>query len=394
MIDIEEEFSPIIQKYHYMDSTATSLTPKRVIDAVKEYYSKYNANIHRGIYKISERATEEYERARDKIAKFTNSNREQVIFTRNTTESINLVATVLERSNTLGKGDLILVSEMEHHSNIVPWQMLEEKGIRVEYVKVNEDNEIDLSDYESKLELNPKVVSMAYVSNVLGTINPIHEVIKKARERGAITVVDAAQSAPHIKTDYKGINADFIAFSGHKMLGPTGIGVLLGNKKLLEELPPYQGGGSMIRDVRKEGFIPSELPQKYEAGTPNIAGAIGLGVAVEMLEEIGFEKIEIIERELLKQLYDGIEDLRLEIISQKNIDKSVGIFTFNVPNMSPFEVATIADEHNIFLRAGHHCAQIIHRKKGVEGSVRASLYLYNKEEDINALLDLLKEISN
>ncbi len=393
-MNIHEEF-PIIKKYHYLDSTATSLTPRKVIEAIKEYYLEYNSNVHRGVYKLSERATNEYEKSREDVAKFINSKSEEVIFTRNTTESINLIAYTLQ--NWIKENEVILVSEMEHHSNIVPWQIIAQKtGARVEFITVEDNKKIDLEKYEEQVkEIKPKIVSVTHVSNVLGTINPIDKMMKIAKDEGAYTVIDTAQSAPHLKIDFKKFNADFIAFSAHKMLGPTGVGVLAGNAEILERLPPFLGGGSMIENVSKDGFTTSQTPQKYEAGTPNIADVIGFRKAIEMINQIGLEEIEAHEKDLMRYLHKKIEEIpNLEIISQKDIDHSVGILTFNIKGWNPFDIAAIADEHEVFVRGGHHCAQIIHRKFGYEGSVRASMYFYNNKEDIDALVEVLNEITS
>ncbi|MCX8199843.1 MAG: SufS family cysteine desulfurase [Candidatus Micrarchaeota archaeon] len=397
MVDYKKDF-PILERFHYLDSAATSLKPIQVIEAEMEYYKEYPANVHRGVYKLSERATEMFERTRDSTARMFGAKSREVIFTRNTTESLNLLAATLGNS-VLRKGDTVLLTAMEHHSNIVPWLMLKERvGIRVEFVEL-EGQSLDYEDFKAKVgKYNPKVVSFMHASNVLGTINDAAKIIKLAKRSGAITIMDCAQSAPHIKVDFSRLGVDYIAFSAHKLLGPTGVGVLIGKESQLEELPPFMGGGSMIREVSRQGFKPAELPQKFEAGTPNIAGVIGFGAALDYIKKVGFGKIESVEKGLLAYILKRARELGyIKVYSSQDVGNAVGIFAFNVDGVHPHDVSALLDEANVCIRAGHHCAQPLHSQLGINYTARASLYFYNTKEDVDALfcgLENVKKVFN
>lgn len=377
----------------YMDSTATAQKPAAVIDAMNEYYETSNGNIHRGVHYLAERATAQYEEARAKVARFIQADKpREIIFTRNTTESINLVAQSWGRT-FLQKGDLIILTEMEHHSNLVPWQMLaEEKALRLEFIPVTDDGELDLAIYDRLLTENPKLVAFTHMSNVLGTINPAKQMIAKAKKIGAITVVDAAQSVPHFAVSVKELDADFLAFSAHKMVGPTGIGALYGKEELLNKMPPFLGGGDMIRKVFLRSFTPNELPWKFEAGTPSIAEAIGFGAAVDYLSQIGMDAISEYEQKLVQSAIIKLKTIPgLEIMGEKASHRG-GVISFTLPGIHPHDVAQILDQQGIAIRAGHHCAMPLHDRFAIPASSRASLYLYNTEEEINHLVTSLQKV--
>jgi cysteine desulfurase / selenocysteine lyase len=393
--EIRENFEILNEKVNgkpliYLDSGATSLTPKVVVDSVNEYYNKFNANIHRGIHFLSERATIAYEDAHKKVGKFLNCKWEEVVFTKNTTESLNLLAFSLGKS--LEEGDEILVSEMEHHSNIVPWQELaKEKKLKLEYIKVK-DGEMDLEDLRGKLGDRTKIVSVTHVSNVLGCINPIKEIGEMVHNKGALFIVDGAQSVPHMKIDVKDLDVDFFAFSGHKMMGPTGIGVLYGKKELLEKMSPFMFGGDMISEVKFSGSKWNELPWKFEAGTPMIAQGIGLGRAVEFLDSIGMDKIKEYEDYLVEYALEKLIEIEKVTVfgPQKN---RAGVISFKVEGVHAHDVSAILDREGVAVRGGHMCAMPLVTEVLGEGSVvRASLYVYNKIEDIDKLIDGLKKV--
>ncbi len=377
----------------YLDSAATSQKPQRVIQAMNAYYESMNANIHRGIHELAEIATQQYEQAREKTARFIGAaDPRQVIFTRNTTESINLVAYSWGRKN-LKSGDLILLTEMEHHSNLVPWYMLaEEKGLRIEFIKVRDDGILDQEHYRQLLEKKPTLVAFTHMSNVLGTINPAGEMIKAARAAGAITLVDGAQAVPHFPVNLGELEPDFYAFSAHKMCGPTGIGVLFGGMELLTNMPPFLGGGDMIRKVTFEGFSANALPYKFEAGTPAIAEGIGLGAAIDFLEEAGMQAIFDHERDLTQYAFDVLGDIKgLKIIGPA-ADQRGGVISFALDDIHPHDVAQILDREGIAVRAGHHCAMPLHQRFNLPATTRASLYLYNTREDMDALRKGLESV--
>ena len=350
----------------YLDSTATSQKPTAVIEAMDAFYRQSNANIHRGIHTLAEEATALYEGAREKIAKFINApSAKQVIYTRNTTESINLVAYTWARAN-LKSGDLVILTEMEHHSNLVPWQMLKaERGIRLEFIPVTEDGLLDLDAYRALLDQSPKLVSFTHMSNVLGTINPAEEIIRLAHEAGAITLVDGAQSVPHFAVDVQELDVDFLAFSAHKMVGPTGIGILYGKRNLLEEMPPFLGGGDMIKTVHLREFVSNSLPHKFEAGTPAIAEAVGFGAAVDYLTSIGMDAIAAHEHEITEYALERLEEVPGVKVFGPSAQEKGGVAAFTFDGVHPHDVAQILDQDGVAVRAGHHCAQPLHEKFGI-----------------------------
>jgi len=370
----------------YLDSAATLQKPSVVIEAMDNYYRFNNANIHRGIHTLAEEATAGYEKARERIARFIGAKSpRQVIFTRNATESINLVAQTWGRQN-LNSGDVVVLTEMEHHANLVPWQMLAaEKNLRLEFIPITPDGLLDLSVYPSLLALEPKLVAFMQVSNVLGTVNPAQEIIRMAHAAGAITLVDAAQSIPHFPVDVQDLDADFLAFSGHKMCGPTGIGVLYGRQDLLEKMPPFMGGGDMIRRVYLRNFTANELPYKFEAGTPAIAEAIGLGAAVDYLERIGLASIHAREKELVVYALEHLEEIPGLKVVGPPAEKKGGVIAFVLDNIHPHDISQILDEDGVAIRAGHHCAMPLHDKLNLVSTARASFYLYTTEAEIDIL---------
>ena len=372
----------------YLDSTATSQKPESVIEAMNAFYRRSNANIHRGVHTLAEEATMMYEQARVKIAKFINApSAHQIIYTRNTTESINLVAYTWARAN-LKSGDLIILTEMEHHSNLVPWHILAaERGVRLEFIPVTDDGLLDLDGYHSLLSQSPKLVSFTHMSNVLGTINPAAEIIRLAHEAGAVTVLDAAQSVPHLKVDVQQLDVDFMAFSAHKMCGPTGIGALYGKTALLEAMPPFLGGGDMIKEVKLRSFRPNTIPAKFEAGTPAIAESVGFGAAVDFLTSIGMEEISAHEHEITDYALERLEEIPGLKLFGPSADKKGGVASFTFDGIHPHDVAQILDRDGIAVRAGHHCAQPLHEKFGITATTRASFYLYSTKEEVDALVN-------
>ncbi len=370
----------------YLDSAATSQTPDCVIEAMDAYYRTYNSNIHRGIYRISEEATAKYEEARKRIGRFINARRSsQIIFTRNTTESINLVAYSWGSAN-LREGDEILVTVMEHHSNLLPWQLLSQRtGAKLRFIEITDEGVLQLDDLETLLTERTKIVAMTHVSNVLGTINPVQELIAAAHGVGAKVLIDGAQSVPHFDVDVQELDCDFLAFSGHKMCGPTGIGVLYGKSDLLEEMPPFLGGGSMIRSVQRESSTYADVPAKFEAGTPAISEAIGLGAAVDYLDNVGLEAIFVHEQELLEYAHQKLVEIEGITIYGPKPRQKTGAITFNLEGIHPHDLAGVLDTVGVAVRAGHHCAQPLMHKFGVIATVRASFYLYNKLDEIDTL---------
>lgn len=371
----------------YLDSTATSQKPQAVLDAMDDYYRSCNANIHRGVYEISETATRLYEEARKKIARFVGAaSSKEIIYTRNATEAINLVAYSWGRAN-LHEGDVVLLSKMEHHSNIVPWQMLErERGVNLRYLDVSGDGKLVLDELDAMLE-GVKLVSVTHMSNVLGTINPVERIIEAAHRVGAIVMLDAAQSVPHMGVNVVELDVDFLAFSGHKMCGPTGIGILYGKRALLQAMPPFMGGGDMISTVTLEGFSPNALPWKFEAGTPAIAEAIGLGAAVDYLAGLGMENVHRREQELTAYALDRVRGIEgVKVYGPGAADKG-GVLAFEVEGAHPHDIATILDSEGVCVRAGHHCCQPLMHHLGVPALARASFYLYTRFEDVDALVE-------
>lgn len=384
---LERETSPGV-RVTYLDSTATSQKPLQVIEAMNDFYRRSNANIHRGVHTLAEEATTLYENARGKIARFINaSSAREIIYTRNTTESINLVAYTWARTN-LKSGDLVILTEMEHHSNLVPWHMLQaERGVELEFIPVTEHGVLDLEVYRSLLARDPKLVSFTHMSNVLGTINPAADMIALAHQAGAIVLVDGAQSVPHLKVDVQSLNADFYAFSAHKMCGPTGVGALFGKSALLEAMPPFLGGGDMIREVKLRSFRANALPHKFEAGTPAIAEAVGFGAAVDYLSEIGMDRIAAHEHEITEYALDRLEEIPGVTVFGPAADKKGGVAAFTLADVHPHDVAQILDKDGIAVRAGHHCAQPLHEKFGVPATSRASFYLYNSKAEVDLLVN-------
>jgi cysteine desulfurase/selenocysteine lyase len=372
----------------YLDSTATSQKPLAVLEAMNDFYRRSNANIHRGVHTLAEEATALYEQARVKIAKFINApSAHQIIYTRNTTESINLVAYSWGRAN-LKAGDLVILTEMEHHSNLVPWHILQaERGIQLEFIPVTDDGLLDLEAYRALLERGPKLVSFAHMSNVLGTINPAAEIIRLAHAAGALTVVDGAQSVPHFKVDVRALDADFLAFSAHKMCGPTGIGALYGKMDLLEAMPPFLGGGDMIREVHLRSFRPNSLPYKFEAGTPAIAESVGFGAAVDYISAVGMDAIAAHEHEITEYALERLEEVPGVKVFGPSAQHKGGVASFTLDGVHPHDVAQILDKDGIAVRAGHHCAQPLHEKYGISATSRASFYLYNTKDEVDLLVN-------
>mgnify|MGYP003449784209 FL=1 len=376
----------------YLDSAATSQKPIQVIEAMKKYYEFDNSNVHRGVHTLGNRATDAYEGAREKVRNFINAkSMKEIIFTRGTTTSINTVASGYGRQN-LKEGDEIVISIMEHHANLIPWQQLaKEKGAILNYIEPEADGTLLLEKVRATITPNTKIVSIAMASNVMGTINPIKEITKIAHENGAIMVVDAAQGAPHLKIDVQDLDCDFLAFSGHKMCGPTGIGVLYGKQTLLENMEPVEFGGEMIDFVGLHDSTWKELPWKFEGGTPIIASAVGLGAAIDFLNEIGLENIEAHEHKLAAYALDQLETIDgLTIYGPRDANKRCGLVTFNLDDVHPHDVATVLDMNGIAIRAGHHCAQPLMKWLKVTATARASFYMYNDEADIDALVTGLR----
>lgn len=377
----------------YLDSTATSQKPEQVLRAMDEYYGKNNANIHRGVHTLAEEATEMYESSRQRIASFINAaHARELIYTRNATESINLVAQTWGRSN-LSAGDVIILTEMEHHSNLVPWQMLAaEKNLRLEFIPVGGDYLLDLDTFHELLKLQPKLVAFTHMSNVLGTINPAAEIIRLAHAAGALTLVDGAQSVPHFHVDVQDLDADFMAFSAHKMCGPTGIGILYGKQALLEAMPPFMGGGDMIRKVHLRTFTPNELPYKFEAGTPAIAEAVGFGAAVDYLNSVGMDWIASHEREITAYGLERLSEIPGLKVFGPELQHKGGVISFTMNGVHPHDVAQILDQEGVAVRAGHHCAMPLHDKFNLPATTRASFYLYSTLEDVDHLAKGLGDV--
>lgn len=372
----------------YLDSAATSQKPIQVIEAMEKYYREYNSNVHRGVHTLGTKATDGYEGTREKVRKFINAkSTEEIIFTRGTTTAINMVAASYARAN-LTEGDEIVISYMEHHSNIIPWQQVaKQTGATLKYVPLQEDGTISLDNVRETVTANTKIVSITHVSNVLGVVNPIKDIAKIAHENGAVMVVDGAQSTPHLKIDVQDLDVDFFALSGHKMCGPTGIGVLYGKKKHLENMEPVEFGGEMIDFVGLYESTWKELPWKFEGGTPIIAGAIGLGAAIDFLEEVGLDNIVAHEHKLAAYALETMQQVEgISIYGPKEASKRTGLVTFNLDDVHPHDVATVLDAEGIAVRAGHHCAQVLMKWLKQSATARASFYLYNTEEEIDKLV--------
>jgi cysteine desulfurase/selenocysteine lyase len=381
------------KKIIYLDSTATAQKPIQVINSMDEYYRQSNANIHRGIHTLAEEATVMYENARNKVAEFINApSAKQIIFTRNTTESINLVAQTWGREN-LQSGDVVILTEMEHHSNLVPWQILAaERNLQLEFIPVTSDGFLDGEEYQRLLNLDPRLVAFTHMSNVLGTINPAEEMIKLAHRSGATVLIDAAQSVPHFPVDVQELNADFLVFSGHKMCGPTGVGVLYGRRELLENMPPFLGGGDMIKKVQLRSFTPNAIPHKYEAGTPAIAEGIGLGAAIDYLKEVGLNAIAEHEQVMVSYALERLEEIPGVKVYGPEAEFRGGVTSFLLDGVHAHDVAQILDSDGIAVRAGHHCAMPLHDKLDVPATTRASYYLYNSIEEIDKLVDAIYKV--
>ncbi len=382
---------PIIKKYHYLDNASSSLKPKQVIEKMNDYYLNNPVNVHRGIYKLSEQSTNDYESTRDEVAKFFNSKSTEVVFNSGTTFSLNLLASSIGK--TLKKNDLVLLTEMEHHSNIVPWLMLKElKQIRIEFVKLNKDKNLDYEQFEKLIiEKKPKVVSMVHASNILGTINDVKKISKLCNQNGIILILDVAQSAPHLKIDFKNIGADYITFSAHKMLGPSGLGIIIGKENNLENLYPYLGGGNMISVVKKNMFTCANLPNKFEAGTPNISGVVSFKESLKYIKKIGFDTISDNDNLLKKYSLNRAKEYEfLDVVSNKK--DSIGMMTFSIDKVHSHDVSQILDQYNVCVRSGHHCSQILHESIGRKNTTRASFYFYNTKEDVDALFDGIEKV--
>lgn len=377
----------------YLDSAATSQKPLPVIEAMNQHYRNSNANIHRGIHVLAEEATGNYENARLKVADFIGAaSSREIIFTKNATEAINLVAYSWARSNLI-KDDVIILTEMEHHSNLIPWQILaEERGVRLEFISVTEEGLLDLEGYQELLDLKPKLVAFTGMSNVVGTITPVKEIIDLAHAAGALTLVDAAQAVPHFPVNVQDLDVDFMAFSSHKMCGPTGLGVLYGKETLLDAMPPFLGGGEMIKRVELHSFTVNELPHKFEAGTPPIAEVIGLGAAIDYLNDIGMQAVAQHEKTLTAYALDRLEEVPDVWIFGPAAEHRGGVAAFTFAGVHPHDVSQVLDQEGIAVRAGHHCAMPLHDKFSIPATARASFYIYNTTEDIDRLIEGLYKV--
>lgn len=401
---IREDFPLLKRKVNdnpliWFDNAATSQKPKQVIDAIVDFYENHNANVHRAIHTLSQEASELYEKAHEEVAGLINSRGiEETVFLRGTTEAINLVAYAWGLHN-LRKTDEIIISLMEHHSNIVPWEITSKlKGFKIKYCPVNADGTLEYDAFENMISNNTKMVCMSYVSNVTGVINDVRRIARIAHDHGALILVDAAQAVPHLRVDVRNIDADFLAFSGHKMLGPTGIGTLYGKRELLEKMPPFEGGGEMIREVDYQSTTGrcsiswNELPWKFEAGTPNVCGGVGLMAAVKYLKDVGLENVESHERMLTDYALRRMQESeKVKIYGPTDVRKKCGIIPFSVEGLSSHDVALFLDAYGIMVRSGFHCAQPLHEVFKIGSSARVSFYIYNTREEINKLADVLKE---
>jgi cysteine desulfurase / selenocysteine lyase len=394
---IRKDFPILAQQVHgkpliYLDNAATSQKPKCVIEALTRFYQMDNANIHRGVHQLSERSTQSYEAARGNVQRFLNgANTREIIFVRGATEGINLVAQTYGRTH-VSAGDEIVISAMEHHSNIVPWQILcEEKGAMLRVIPINDRGEVDFDQFEKLLNRRTRLVAVSHVSNALGTINPVREIVNTAHGWNVPVLIDGAQAVPHMRVDVRDLDCDFYVFSGHKVFGPTGIGVLYGKEQLLEQMPPWQSGGDMIRSVTFEKTTYNELPYKFEAGTPDIAGVIGLGAAIDYLQQIGMDAVAAHEQDLLEygtRALEGISGLRLIGTAREK----AGVLSFVIDGVHPHDAGTILDQEGVAVRTGHHCAQPVMDRFGVSGTTRASLAFYNTREDIDALVAGIQKV--
>ena len=394
MNNIKKDF-PLLENENitYLDSGATTQKPIQVIKALEEFYQKYNANPHRGAYSLSVEATEQYENTRTKIAKFINArHREEIIFSKNATESLNLIAYSYGMDN-LKKDDEVVISIMEHHSNLVPWQKVTKKtGSKLNYMYINDEFELTDEEIENKITDKTKIVGITHVSNVLGTINNVKKIIKYAHKKGAIVIVDASQSIPHMKIDVQDLDADFLVFSGHKMLAPLGIGVLYGKKEILNKMSPFLMGGDMIEYVYEQDTTFAPLPNKFEAGTQNVEGVIGLGAAIDYIENLGYDKIQEIEKEVLSYAREELSKLDfLDLYITPNENNHSSVISFNIKGIHPHDVASILDSEGVCVRSGNHCAQPLMRFLGIDSTCRASFYIYNTKEDVDKLVSALNK---
>ncbi len=402
---VRKDFPALERRVHddralvYLDNAATSQKPRQVLDALDDYYARHNANVHRGIHVLAEEATALYEGARDKVATFIHAaDRDEVVFTKNATESLNLAANVIAWAGGrrgIGPGDEVVITEMEHHSNIVPWQMVTQRtGATLRWLGITDDGRLDLADLDTVINERTKVVSFVLVSNILGTINPAAAIIARAREVGALVVVDASQAAPHLPLDVQALGADLVAFTGHKMLGPTGIGVLWGRRDLLEELPPFLGGGEMIETVTMASSTFAGLPHKFEAGTPPIAQAVGLGAAVDYLTALGMESVHAHEQQLTAYALDRLQQVEgLRIIGPTTTEARGAAISFVLGDLHPHDVGQVLDELGIAVRVGHHCARPVCLRFGVPATTRASFSVYSTTGEVDALVDGLAHVS-
>ena len=394
---IKKDF-PLLENENitYLDSGATTQKPIQVIKAVEEFYQKYNANPHRGAYSLSVESTEQYENTRTKIAKFINAkHREEIIFSKNATESLNLIAYSYGLDN-LKKDDEVVISIMEHHSNLVPWQkMTKQTGSKLNYMYINENYEITDEEIESKITDQTKIVGITHVSNVLGTINNVKKIIKYAHKKGAVVIVDASQSIPHMKIDVQDLDTDFLVFSGHKMLAPLGIGVLYGKREILNKMTPFLMGGDMIEYVYEQETTFAPLPNKFEAGTQNVEGVIGLGAAIDYIENLGYDKIQEIEHEVISYARQELSKLDyLTLYTTPNEENHSSVISFNINGIHPHDVASILDSEGVCVRSGNHCAQPLMRFLGIDSTCRASFYIYNTKDDVDKLVKVLDKAYN
>jgi len=399
VLQIRKDFPILEREVHpgvplvYLDSTATTQKPIQVIQVMDDYYRKSNANIHRGIHTLGEEATALYETARQKVAQFIGAaSPREIVFTRNTTESINLVAYSWGRKN-LQPGDVVILTEMEHHANLIPWQMLAaEREVRLEFIEVTPDGLLDLESYRRLLDLQPRLVSFTQMSNVLGTITPAAEIVRLAHQAGALALIDAAQSVPHLPVNVQELGVDFLAFSAHKMCGPTGIGVLYGRKEILDAMPPFLGGGEMIKRVHLRSFTPNEVPHKFEAGTPAIAEAVGLGAAIDYLNTIGMSRVAAHERTIITYALERLEEIPGVRIFGPTAEKKGGVASFLLDGLHPHDVSQVLDSVGIAVRAGHHCAMPLHEKFNIPATTRASFYLYNTMDEVDRLIEAIYRV--
>ena len=392
-MDYKKDFPVLMnRKVAYLDSGATTQKPEMVSNAVDKYYKNHNANPHRGAYSLSMEATEDYENGRDKVAKFINASREEVIFTKNASEALNLVAYAYGLDN-LNENNEIVLSIMEHHSNLVPWQYVSRKtGAKLKYMYINDNFELDIDEIKAKITDKTKVVGIVHVSNVTGTINDVRTIIDYAHKKGAVVVLDVSQSIPHMKIDVKELDADFIAFSGHKMLAPLGIGVLYGKKELLTKMTPFLYGGDMIEYVYEDHTTFAPLPSKFEAGTQNVGGVVGLAAAIDYIESVGYDNIQKIEKKLVDYAVEKLSKLDyITMYMTKNIENHSSVISFNINGVHPHDVASILDNEGVCVRSGNHCAQPLLRYIGIDSTCRASFYLYNTKEDVDRLVAAIEK---